>query len=410
GGGSPGAEADFRKLWVGRTVSLAGSQVSQLALPLTAVGLLHASAWQMGLLEAAGSLPWLLFALPAGVWVDRRPHRPVMVAADAGRALLVAAVVLAVLLHRLRLPLLYAVALATGSLTVLFDLADHAYLPGLVGRERLVEANGRLQLSQSLAMLAGPGLAGFLVQAVGAPRALVVDALSYLVSAAALLFIQKAESPPAATGGPLAGELRQGLETVFRHPLLRALVGYAATLNLVDGMLMAVLILFLTRELGLRPGEIGLGLSMGAVGGVLGALAAGRLGRRAGVTRSLRLAALLHSAGLALLPAASGPHAARLAVGTSAAFLVLMASTASNTLTVSLRQAVTPDRLLARVTASVRVVIWGVGPLAALAGGALGHALGLRPTLLVVAAGSLLAFPWLYLPPLGRLERVPEMR
>lgn len=384
-----------------------GSQITELALPLTAVSMLHASAWQMGLLTAASSLPWLLFALVVGVWIDRLRRRPVMVLADTGRAFLVGLVPLASAFHFLRMEVLYASALGAGTLTVFFDLADHAYLPGLVGRERLVEGNGKLQLSQSVSMLVGPGLAGLLVEALTAPLALLFDAFSFLLSAVSIALIRKPEAAPERQEGRLGSDIVEGLRAVFGHPVLRALAGYAGTINLVDGMLMTILILYLTRQLGLGAIEIGLGLSVGALGGITGALGAAALSGRLGVGRTLMTTSLLHGAGMLLLLAASGPHWARLAVGTSAAMVVLFGSAASNVLSVSLRQAITPDRLLGRMTATVRFVIWGINPLAALLGGALGQWLGLRPTLVVVAVLSFLALPWLYFSPVRGMRERP---
>ncbi|MBE3591230.1 MAG: MFS transporter [Firmicutes bacterium] len=399
--------ADFNKLWFAQTVSVIGSQVTGLALPLAAVLTLSATPWQMGVLSAASSLPWLLCALVVGVWVDRLRRRPVLIAADLLRGLFIASVPAAAALGRLSMLHLYVVAFATGVLTVFFDLAHQAYLPALVERRNVVEGNAKLQLSQSVSMLVGPGLAGALVQALTAPFALIVDALSFFVSAAALALIRRPEPPPAPSGRGLAADVAEGLRFVFRQPVLRALVGYAATSNFSWNMLMAILVLYVTRVLGLSALEMGAAISLGALGGVAGALTVQRLAGRFGVGRMLVAVALLDALGAWMAVLASGPHALRLVIFCAAAFVVLFSSAASNTLTVSLRQAITPDALLGRMTATVRFVIWGVNPLAALAGGALGEWLGLRATLVASALLSLATLPWIRWSPLRDMAGHP---
>jgi hypothetical protein len=253
---------DFRKLWAGETVSLFGSEVSELALPLVAVLVLDADAGQMGLLAAARFAPFLMVTLPAGAWVDRRRRRPVLISSNLGRALLVGLVPLLAGLGLLRMGHLYAVAFAVGALTVLFDVAYQSYLPSLVKREQLVEGNSKLQASASAARVGGPGLGGLLVQLVGAPRALLLDAGSYVVSAASLLAIRNREPAPAAEGDGqprtrLRQEIGEGLAVTYRNPVLRSLAGLAATYNLFSQVIDALLVLYATRELGLSAGSSG---------------------------------------------------------------------------------------------------------------------------------------------------------
>lgn len=400
--------ADFNKLWAGQSVSMVGSQITGLALPLTGALVLHASAWQMGLLTAMSSVPWLLFSLIVGVWVDRMRRRPVMILADVGRALLVGLVPLAAVLGFLDMGVLYVAALGVGFLTVFFDLADQAYLPALVGRENLVEGNGKMQLSQSVALLIGPGLAGILVQLLTAPVALVLDAVSFVVSAVSVVRIRTPEAAPERRTSRMGHDIVEGLRLVFGQPLLRALVGFAGTSNFAFNMMFAILILYVTDVLGLSALEIGLVLSIGALGGVAGALQVKGISQRLGVGRTLMVVALLDGIGMILVPAASGSHWARFAVLTAAAFVAVLSSAASNTLAVSMRQAVTPDRLLGRMTATVRFVIWGLTPLAALTGGALGQWLGLRATLAVAAGLSFLQLAWLFFSPLRGMRDQPE--
>jgi MFS family permease len=405
------AHRDFRMLWAGETVSLFGSEVTELALPLVAVLVLDAGAGQMGLLAAARFAPFLLVTLPAGVWIDAHRRRPVLIGANLGRCLLVALVPLLAGLDVLRMPQLYAIAFAVGVLTVAFDVAYQSYLPSLVDRGRLVEGNSKLQASASVARVGGPGLGGLLVQLAGAPRALLLDAATFAVSTASLLAIRHREPPPAGPEGRsragLRREVAEGLRVTYRDRVLRSMAGLAATYNLFEQAVLALLVLYATSDLGLSAGLIGLVVSVGSLGALAGAALAGRLERRLGVGPSLILAVVVECASLLLVPLATGPRVV-------AAGLLGLAFVGngfgiglSNVLAVSLRQAVTPDRLLGRMNASYRFLTYGAVPLGALLGGALGELLGLRAAVAVGAAGSLLTVPWVLLPPLPGLRRMP---
>jgi MFS family permease len=402
---------DFRMLWAGETISLFGSEVTELALPLVAVLVLDAGAAQMGLLAAARFAPFLLVTLPAGVWVDRRRRRPVLIAANLGRCLLIALVPLLAGLGVLRIQHLYAIAFAVGVLTVLFDVAYQSYLPSLVDRQQLVEGNSKLQASASVARVGGPGLGGLLVQLAGAPRALLLAATSFAVSIGTLVAIRHREPPPDPGAEEPAGlrqRIGEGLAVTYRNPVLRSMAGLAATYNLFSQVIEALLVLFATRELHLAAGLIGLVVSAGSVGALAGAALAGRLQGRLGVGPSLILAVVVECASLVLVPVAGGPP--RLAAGLLGLAFVGngFGIGLSNVLAVSLRQAVTPDRLLGRMNASYRFLTYGVVPLGALLGGTLGELLGLRAAVAVGAVGSLLTVPWVLLPPLPRLRRMPE--
>ena len=394
-------------------MSLFGSEVTELALPLVAVLVLDADAGQMGLLAAARFAPFLLLTLPAGAWVDRRRRRPVLVASNLGRALLVGLVPLLAGLGLLGMGHLYGIAFAVGVLTMLFDVAYQSYLPSLVDRDQLVEGNSKLQASASVARVGGPGLGGLLVQLVGAPRTLLVDAVSYLVSAASLLAIRGREPAPATgrDGAPRIGfrrEVAEGLRVTYRNPVLRAMAGLAATYNFFSQVIEALLVLYATQELDLSAGLIGLIVASGSVGALVGAALAGRLERRLGVGPALILAVVVECAALLLVPLAGGPPL----VVSGLLGLAFVANGfglgLSNVLAVSLRQAVTPDRLLGRMNASYRFLTYGAIPLGALLGGALGELLGLRTAVAVGAVGSLLTVPWALLPPLPRIRQMPE--
>jgi MFS family permease len=381
---------DFLALWAGQTVSELGSQVSLIALPLVAVTVLGAGAFQTGLLATLQYLPFLLLGLPAGVWVDRLARRPVLIAADAGRALAMGTVPVAWALHGLHLPQLYAVGFVVGVLTVFFDVAYQSYLPALVDRDQLIEGNSRLALTQSSAEVAGPGLGGLLVSAVTAPYAVAADAASYVVSVVSLLLIRTPE--PRRVAGParsLRAELGEGLGYVLRHRVLRAIAACTGLHNLFGNAATAVLFVFAVRELGLGAGTIGLWLSLGSLGGPVGALLASRLSRRLGTGPAIALAAWM--GGPAWLLVALAPRGHALPFLVASGVLGSLAGVAYNVTQVSLRQAITPQRLQGRMNATMRFLVWGTIPVGAFAGGLIATFAGLRATLWIATAGTTLA-------------------
>lgn len=401
----------FRTLWAAYSVSMLGSQVTLLALPLTAVLVLHASAAQMGLLTAAGAAPHFFVSLFAGVFVDRRRRRPVMVVADAGRALLLLSIPAAALAGVLSLAQLYLVALLTETLTVFYVVASSSFLPSLVGRGRLLEANGRLTASYSAAQVGGPGLAGLLIQLVTAPVAIVADAASFVFSALAigrgLRGSEPAPAPAETRGGAIGREIAAGLRFMLGQPLLRATACFTSTLNFFNTVIFTVLVLYATRDLGIGPAALGLILASGAAGSLAGALLAGRLARRLGVGRATAWGGTLTALGCLAYPLAGGPRPLAVAVLLAGELLTGFAVVNLDINQVSLRQALTPERMLGRTGASGRFITWGVRPFGALLAGWLGTAFGLRATLAVGAAGGLLAVLWLWLSPLPALRELP---
>jgi MFS family permease len=404
---------DFVKLWAGHTISRFGSEISQLAIPLTAALVLNASAFQMGLLGTFEFAPFLILSLFAGVWVDRLRRQPILIVADIGRFLLLASIPLAAIFNQLRIEQLYVVGLLTGVLTVFFDVADQSYLPVLVRREHLVEGNSKLEMSRSVAQIAGPGVAGGLVQLVTAPIAVAVDALSFLASAVFLLFVRTTE--PAQKREPhhpssIWGELREGLAAVLGNPLLRSIAGATATSNLFGNAMQAVYILYVTRELGLGPAILGIILACGGPGALLGAVLAGRAAGRFGLGITIIGSLLITEVANLLVPLTglSSMNAA-VVVGmlTLAIFIGGIGNPIYNINQVSLRQAITPDRLQGRMNASMRFIVWGTIPLGSLLGGALGDAIGLWPTLVSMAVCSLLAPGWIVFSPVRRLKEQP---
>jgi MFS family permease len=274
---------DFLKLWSAQTVSALGDQFTALAIPLIAALNLKATAGQMGILTAAERIPFLIFSLFAGVWVDRLPRRPILIIGDFGRALVLLSIPLAAVVRSVSMLQLYLVALLVGILSVFFDISWQAILPVLVSRKQIVEGNSKLEATRALASLAGPSLAGIAIQYISAPAVIIVDALSFFTSGGFISRIERREPPRDSLGdAPILAEIREGLSLVFTNPMLRSIALCAATGNLFGTAQLTLYILFATRVLALGPAKIGLILSLGNVAGLLGALGAGLAGRAAG--------------------------------------------------------------------------------------------------------------------------------
>jgi MFS family permease len=399
---------NFLLLWSGQTVSEMGSAVTQLALPLTAVVLLRASTFQVGLLTAAATAAFALIALPAGALVDRRAKRRLMIWCDAARMLIIGSVPLAAAFGLLTMGQLYAVAITAGVCTVFFDVAYQSYLPVLVTREQLVDGNGKLGASQAFAQVAGPGLGGGLVGLVGAAGAMAADAISYAVSVVSLLAIRAREEapPPAGHWAGLRAEITEGLSFVLRHPILRKIAACTGTANLFGSMAIALEIVFLVRVLRVRPADTGLLVAVASLGGVAGGALAGRLSRRIGSARIIWYSMLVLGLPELLVPlAAPGWRVAAFVVGM--AFLGFSA-VVYNVAQVSYRQAICPPRLLGRMNAAMRWVVWGTIPLGGLLGGVLGTLAGVRVTLWIAFTGSWAAGWWVFFSPLRRMRTLDD--
>jgi MFS family permease len=401
-------DREFLTFWAASAISDVGSQVSTLALPLIAALMLGATPWQMGLLSAASAAPVLIIGLLAGVWVDRWPRRPVMIGADVARAALLLVIPLASALGLLTIEILCAVALLAGALAVVFDVAFLSFIPTLVGEGRLIEANSKLELTSSAAQVAGPGVGGVLIGAVGAPFVVLIDALSFLGSALFLLRTRVAEAlPPRAEGVGVVAEIREGLAVVVGHPILGALARCSATTSLFSGMFLAVYVLYMTRDLSLGPVAVGLVFATGGVGSLAGALVAGPLARRYGPGPAMLQAILVFGlSGMAIPLAVLVPGVALPMVLASEfaqwATIVIYYVTA-----VSVRQALAPSRLLGRVNATMRFLARGAYPIGSLAGGGLGAAIGVPLTLVVATCGLLLGCVWLLPSPVRTLAEMP---
>ena len=399
---------DFLLLWGGQAVSEVGSAVTMLAVPLAAVVLLDSSTFQVGLLTAMSTLPFLLVALPAGAVVDRAAKHRLMMWCDVGRLVLLASVPLATLpgLH-LTYPHLLLVALLTGVLTVFFDVAYQSYLPVLLDKEDLVDGNGKLGTTAAFAQFAGPSVGGVLVGALGAARSLIADAATYAVSAATLFLIRTPEPPPhpGHRERRIRDDIKEGLHFVVKHPILRRIVACTGTANLFNSVMVAVEMPFMIRVLHLKPSGVGLVLTLGAVGGIVGGIVAGPLAERFGSARIIWLAPLVLGVPGFLAPLAT-PGWGVLLYAAGLAFYGL-GGVVYNVAQVSYRQAITPHALLGRMNASVRFIVWGTMPLGGLLGGLLGTWFGLRAAIWIAAVGSYSAVSWVYFSPLRRLRDVP---
>lgn len=400
--------ADFIKLWVGETISLFGSQVTTLALPLTAALILQATPEQMGVLNAAEFVPFLLVGLLAGVWVDRYRRKPILIMGDIGRAILLFTIPAAAFFHALHMEQLYVVGFLVGILTVFFDVAYQSYLPSLVGREKLVEGNSKLEVSRAMSEIAGPGVAGVLVQIFTAPMAIVLDAVSFLVSA---LFVWRIRSPepPLKVNEEhhMRQEIMEGLRIVVGNPSLLAIGACTATSNLFGSVGQAVFILYATRELNLDAAALGIIYGIASIGGLLGAVNSGLAAKRFGLGRAIIGSMVVIGIASLFIPLASGSFLAIAAIIIGARFIGAIGNTVYNINQVSYRQTITPHHLLGRMNASMRFIVWGTIPVGSLIGGVLGGAIGLRPTLLVGALGMLLAPLWVYFSPVRQLKEAP---
>ena len=402
---------DFMLLWTGQSVSESGSAVTIVALPLTAVVLLGASTLQVGLLSAAGTLPFLLIALPAGLIVDRTAKRRLMICCDLARMLIIGSIPAAYALGVLTIAQLYAAALLAGVLTVFFDVAYQSYVPGLIGSEQLVDGNGKLGATQSFAQVAGPGLGGALFGFLRA-GAMSADAVSYGVSSASMLLIRAPEPERTTAAAAAAGqatrlrtELLAGLAFVAGNRILRKVAACTGTANLFSAMIFAVEIIFMVRVLHVRPAYTGLLIAIGSVGGVIGGIVSGPLARRIGSARIIWVSILGFSALGVLLPLAEPGW--RIVLIPAGLFGFAFASVLYNIAQLSFRQSICPPHLLGRMNAAIRWIVWGTLPLGSLLGGVLGSTLGVRPTIWIGVIGSWAAGFWVLFSPLRAMRDIP---
>jgi MFS family permease len=415
-------QRNFRLLWFGETVSQLGNAMALVGVPLVAVIVLHASTFAVGVLTAAAWLPWLVIGLPAGAWVDRLPARQVMIVCDVVSSVLYASVPAAAWAGVLTTGQLVAVQLLGGAASVLFMTAYQVYLPSLVAPGQLIEGNTKMQGSASAAMFAGPSLAGFVAQLLGAVTALLCNAASFVVSAACLLGAGSAagagsagcagSSGRAATGretvrrAGLRGEVADGLRLVLRDPYLRQLSTFWAAANLALTGYTALLVVFLVRVIGLTPGSVGLLSAVPGLGGIIGALVTGRITARFGTARGLLLSTLC-GVPFGLLIPLTGPGL-RLACYVAGSLLAFTGMAVGNIIIAAFRQSYAPPGMCGRVTATMRFLIFGTSPVGALLGGSLGTWLGIRAALWLLLGALALSGALLLTPALTSGRDLPK--
>ncbi|KAA9159607.1 MFS transporter [Amycolatopsis acidicola] len=401
---------DFLKFWVGETLSVAGSQVTSLAFPLTAVLVLDATAQQIGWLSFLQLVPALALALPLGVLVDRHRRKPAMLTANAARMLLIGLIPALALAGALHMWVLFVVAFGAGVATVLYDVSFLSFVPVLVeDRRSIIEANSKLGASMSGAQAAGPGIGGALVSALTAPVAMLVDAGSYLVSLGTLVLIRTPEPKPARPERRHLGrELLAGLRFVVGNRYLRAVAVVGALCNFFVIAVDSIFVLYAVRDKGLSALLLGVILTMGAVGGVVGSLVSGRFTRRFTVGRAYVGFLVITFLAPLLIPAAAGPEPLVVTVFAAAFLLNFLGVSGVNVIIVTLRQVITPMRLMGRMNSAMRTLLLGMGALGGPFAGLLGGAIGVHAALWVCALGSSAILVPLLLSPVGRLREMPE--
>ncbi|MCI0776588.1 MAG: MFS transporter [Chloroflexi bacterium] len=399
---------DFLRLWGGQTISAFGSLVGGAALQFTAILVLDAAPLQLAALAASTLVPGFLFGLVAGVWVDRLRRRPIMIAADIGRALVLASIPLAWAFDVLHMEHLYVVAFFTGTFTFLFDVAYRSYLPTLIQRDELIEANSKLTASSAATEVGGFGVAGWLVQLITGPLTILVDAVSFIVSALFLHSIKAPEAMPAIEErSSVLREVVEGLQVVVRDPLLRATAISSITLDFSMRIFGTVVLLYMIQDLGFGPGVLGMIFAVGGVSSLLGSVVAARAGRTLGLGRVMVLGLVVFGLSQLLIPIAQGPMAV------VAMFLIVQqfgdgAYVVREISEMSLRQAITPEPFLGRQNASFQFGGIAAMLVGTLVGGVLGEVIGLRWTLVVGAGGTFVSAFWLLVSQVRSVVDLPD--
>jgi MFS family permease len=399
---------DFLKLWVGQTISVFGSQITALALPLTAVLNLQATPAQMGMLRATHSASAMMAGLFAGVLADRLRRRPILIGTDLGFAVLAGSIPVAAFLGLLRIEQFYLVQIFSGVLAEFSVVTHMAFLPSLAQRHQLVEANSKLTTTNSMASIAGPVLAGVLIQLITAPMAIILDAISFLVSALFIWRIRASEPAPApvASRKSVRAEIGEGLSFVFGNPTLRPLAEAIAIHFLFNGLIFSIFILYASSELKIESAMLGGVFAASGLGFLIGALAAGRVARRCGVGPTMLGATFTIAVAALLIPLAGGPLPVIVAVLAFALFLQAFGISLNGINLVSLRQAMTPTQLQGRMNATFRFLNLIAVTIGALLVGALSEVIGLRLTLVIGGCGLFIPFLRLLLSPTRSLQKV----
>ncbi|MBI3859397.1 MAG: MFS transporter [Thaumarchaeota archaeon] len=411
-------DPDFMKFWVGQSISVFGAQFSPLAIGFIAVKILDASDTQLGYLAFFNTIPFLTIGLLVGVWADRHRRRRIMLMADFGRAAVLFSIPFAAVFYALSMNLIYLVTLLAGILTVFFEIDYQSYVPSLVQKSQIVEANSKMETSRSTAQAVGPSAAGFVVNKFWAPLAILGDTIGYLASSFSLLLIRHPETVPEATVKRSTWhDIREGLGIVFGDKRLKAIAATTATSNLFSSAWGAILIKYMLDDLHMSIGEIGLAGGIGSLGGILGALTASRVMKGLGVGRTILLGISLSFVSVVLyfIPPQSVADANALYVPSPAFFLVTASTFVLsigvllyNIPQVSYRQALVPKEVQGRMNATMRTLVWGTLPIGSLLGGASGDLIGTQETIGLMAALGSLAFLWILFSPVRGVKEFPH--
>jgi len=403
-------QANFRWLWAGQAISVLGSQLSGLALPVFAVTLLNVTPQQLGFLGTADNLAFLVFALLAGAWVDRWVKRRVMIVADVVRMLAVGAIPVLYFAGLFQYWQLLALGAIIGTATVFFDVASQSFIPILFKDDEIGTANSALETSGQIAGIGGPSLVGSLLIVLQAPFLLIADAVSFLVSAITLSFIRDKEvKAPVESRRPLKTEIAEGMRFVWNQPLIRRISFTTATSNLFTSLGAVLFPIFALRYLGMSVAVFGLVWSIAAVGGLLGAMLASRLMKLIGEGQLIVASCFVSGFGFALLPVSAAlPHQYSPILICVGEFLVSFTALTYNITQVSARQRLCPKPLLGRMNASIRFMVWGVMPIGSFIGGLIGQQFGVVTALSVGAVGNLFAALWVFFSPLRSMTNMPS--
>jgi len=395
------------RLWASETIGAFGRQVTGLALPTVAILLLKVGPFEMGVLNGLQVLAFPILGLIVGVWADRWHRRPIMVVANLGRMIALGSISVTFVFGILHLYQLYIVAAVVGIFTVFFDVAYQSYLPSLIERADLVEGNSKLETSQSAAQVVGPALAGFLIQVVGAAEAIAADALAFLTSAVFIFSIKKQEPKPQPSGEDpdFIVELKEGAQIVIKSPILRRIAACTATSNLGSSIFFAVFLIYVYDRLQLSPGTVGVIFAIGSIGVLVGAIAAARVASSIGLGRAIVISIFVGGIGLLAIPLVSLGPAVPILIGIQ--ILTGFSIPVYNINQVSLRQAITPDRIQGRMNATMRTIVWGTIPVGSLIGGVLGSQFGIMPTLMIGGVVASLSAVWVAFGPVISLRKVP---
>jgi MFS family permease len=418
---NPGAESgslfhdpDFVKFWIGQSIAVFGAQFSPLAIQIIAIEILDVSNFQLGVLGFLNTAPFLLLGLFVGVWLDRHSRRRTLLLADVGRSLVLFSIpatyslfkLTSNSLYALNLNLLYAVTLLAGILTVFFEIGYQSYVPTLVERQKIAEANSKLEATRSLSQAAGPTAAGAVISLVAAPLAVLGDTIGYAASWLSLLLIRKPEQVQKSTGKSTWHDIKEGLSVVFGDKRLRAIASTTATSNLLSSAFGVVLTKFFLIDLGMSYFEVGLVFGVGSLGGVVGAVIAMRVARRLGVGMSIIVGSVIFSVLSTSFYFATPANGVYLSA--AILFFSFIGILIYNITGVSYRQALVPAQIQGRMNASIRTLVWGVIPIGSLLGGAVAQAVGVRETVVLMAALTMLSPLWVIFSPVRSVREFPK--